>query len=170
MLGSSSAAPLDDDTGPGGDNAETGGGVLADDDTGGPLGSPATTVGPHDDILESLESFGSRKKKKKVKKPVAAVEEEALGVEDQTTAADEELMDFDFTKKKKKKGAKGVLDELVGGGEDGGELAVSCVEFIFIFISHQKTISVCGGGLGCQLWRVSFQNQFCVCLLSLHAA
>ncbi|CAL8124224.1 unnamed protein product [Orchesella dallaii] len=71
--------------------------------------------GAHDDILESLETFGSKKKKKKVKKivldeDVAAVIEEEIGV------GGEEALDFDFTKKKKKKGAKGI-DDLVAGEE-----------------------------------------------------
>ncbi|ODM99324.1 Eukaryotic translation initiation factor 2 subunit 2 [Orchesella cincta] len=76
--------------------------------------------GAHDDILESLETFGSKKKKKKVKKivdeEIAAVIEEVLtgGLEG------EEALDFDFSKKKKKKGAKGI-DDLVAGEElEGG--------------------------------------------------
>lgn len=85
-------------------------------------------AGAHDDILESLENFGSKKKKKKSKK----VMDGDGGVEDVgvTVIVDvagtpgeggEEGLDFDFSKKKKKKGKAGAaLDDLVAAEDASG--------------------------------------------------
>jgi len=113
LLGSSSA-PLDEEVVQDPVSVQPESGEFGDGD-----------AGAHDDILESLETFGSKKKKKKVKKIVLDEEIIAAVIEIEEIGAvvlgdGEEPLDFDFTKKKKKKGAKGI-DDLVAGEELEGE-------------------------------------------------